>query len=694
MDELFQELSRAANALQKGADPSAVDQRIREQTNGQFQSFEELASALQGAAAGSTAQPPRRQPQEPSEPTAREAEALARQGQRGGTGVTDFVRLLGHGATLGASDELSTLGAGTRFRQPPAPEGQPFSPMPASAFGLEQVEDPSRPSREETLGQQRQYIEDLRTLNPGAAMASEVAGGVALPAAGGAGLAGAITRSNLPVVGGSRLAGGILGGAAGGAGGAATAGFLEGEGGIRERAEGAIVPGIFGSILGGGIGAAGVTLGRMAEAGAAGLSDEASPLLTEAAAKRAQNEIIRSLRIAGVNPYDVQRAVQSIGDDAVVADLGVNAAARARTSTNVVPDLRAPGGPVSALFSRNQGRGERIASSLREASGIDEMFEVSMRMSREAREAAREQYYKPLEQAFERGTLQVPDELAEDPRIQRLLQERVPGQDEAEEGVGFLDLQRLYWRLGDEAEAAANDRQFTLSREFSDLQDEVDEALSNQIGETWDKAQNAWRIASKRVEAHEMGANALYKAPRVIRAELEELPEEAREAYRLGLLDRAETDLRRSPTGSGLSTKFMGAQSGAQTIKEQLEILAEDDQAMRNLLDDLANEERYKLTWGEISGNSTTARQLGGMAAALQDLAVSKAWLARRLLATLAGLGENEMRAAERAIGEALLTQGEEAAKLIARDLSLLSQISGGAGAAAGTAAGQQGVAQ
>jgi len=136
-------LAQAKAAVAAGADPAAVEARLRDQFG-----FESLA-ALEAAARG---------PGDIADEVDTEGAALRRLNARGGSAVGDFLRMAAQGASFGFADELAGLGAAV------TPGGKGYT---------------------EARDESRQRVEDLRGLNPGASLASELAGGVAVPGVGG-----------------------------------------------------------------------------------------------------------------------------------------------------------------------------------------------------------------------------------------------------------------------------------------------------------------------------------------------------------------------------------------------------------------------------------------------------------------------------------------------------------------------------
>lgn len=650
-------LREAIRALARGTDRESVNRRVREGTNGQYQTVADLANDLGVDTTGDASEwvpPP---PAEPPPPSPQEQEALQRLAQRPGNGFSDFLRMQAQGMSLGFGDEIAGAAAAV------VPGGQ----------GYAEARDASR-----------QRVEDLRLLNPGASFASEFAGDVLIPGGAGRKIAQRVTAKT-----GSRLGGALAGGGLAGLGGGATIGAGEAEGGLAERVQGALLPALAGGTVG--LGAGG--LGFLGLRGLESLRNipGRSPRATGAAGTQARANLVRALREAEVPPGEIPARLQELGPDAVVADLGVNLAREARGAANQSSTLARPRGPLARLAARAEGRGDRIADDLVESSGFQRTFGESLDAAEEARRAVSTDYYRPLEEAFPevdsravRGALDRTD-------VQRMAGDVIPGPvASGERAPTFRELQDILGKLADERSAsrvAGRPNRVQLAHEAWEA---LERAMKKDIP-GFEDAQQAWMLASRRLEAHEMGRKAAYKAPEDIVREMQSLPEEARDAYRRGILDRYETQLRERTTGGGRATALMNA---GETMKQRLRVIAENDEKFNDLLQNLDREGVYSMTWSQLVGNSTTAQQTSDMLSQfIQQVPTSKGAVLRKLLSTLTGLTASERRKAAEILGEALMGQGEEAAELLARQINMLGTLSGAAGGAVGAAAGQ-GVAQ
>jgi hypothetical protein len=170
------------------------------------------------------------------------------------------------------------------------------------------------------------------------------------------------------------------------------------------------------------------------------------------------------------------------------------------------------------------------------------------------------------------------------------------------------------------------------------------------------------------------------KAPSDIRAEMNRLPEEARDAFRQGLLDRFETQLRERVGGGGKASSLINA---GDTMRERLRLIVADDPGMETLLSGLEREARWSRTWASLSGNSTTAQQMNDI---FTQIPLSKQGVMTALLSNIVGLGSAERVAAAEMIGRVLLSDGEAAARMMAQELALKASKPAAIGAIGGTA--------
>lgn len=634
MDELQQLLHAANQAIAAGVDPAAVDAAISDRTGGQFTSRADLVAAA------------RQSLRTPQSETPQEA-AQRRLAAGGGSALTDFLTAALQGATFNFGDELAGLVAG-----------------------------------DEAKRKIRQRMADLRTLAPGAVLASEFAGGllpsIVVPGMGaGNTISNAVERSL-----GSRFLAGTAGGIAGGAAGGALYGLGEGEG--MDRLANAGVGALGGAVLGGLFGGVGSAVAKRTPSGRRAVH-----------AARARKQMHGFLNEADLTPDQVAARVSELGPKAVVADASPTLARYARAQRNVAPALDATGGPVDLLKRRTAERGARTARAIRAASGIREDFDLSKQAAKEAVEKVRAEHYHPIEELpFEEGAFPAVEEALKNPDVSAAVRFNAPGKslpgdsDEAQEAavkalveMGFpedqsraavmeqippgeakppatvMDLQdALVWLR--KIEKSATTGQFIrpgVARRAREAYAALDEAMKESVP-GFREAQAAFRNAEQTFLAHDAGYKALKKSPRFLRAELRKLPNnEARRAYRLGLLTRLEEELQQK-LGTG-GAEGQRAVFYAETSLNKLKQIVGSDKGMKALLRDLARERTFATTSDVVSGNSTTAQQAIDMGVDLGKLPVYRRMFYRLALRWLDGNAADRRRIAK-LLGEALLTQG------------------------------------
>lgn len=590
-------LRQATAAIRQGADPAAVNQRIAQLTGGQFTDTQALARAIQ---------------QTPREQTPEEA-AQARLAERGGSALSDFLRMAAQGATFGFADELAGLGAAL------VPGGRGYR---------------------EAVEESRQRVEDLRLLAPGASAAAEIAGGVAVPFAGAARLTRSLVRPGAGLLG--RAAAGAGAGAATGAAAGAATGFGEAEGDIGERlpaaGRGAAAGGGVGGLLGGVLPVVGAGAGRALRFG-----DEV--LFPQSAGTReARRAVQAAFEEAGIAPEDVRRGMAALGPEAVIADLDPALARRARAAVNLAPSLERVGGPVQRLAERTEARGERLARAMREASGITETMESGKALAERAVEDVRARYYRPLEQAFPEVTGPNITEALRDPRIAQVA--RRTARDLDERPPSFTELQDIMGNLRDRFMAARKARKPHMYHKALDDYNKLVSAMEQDIP-GFREAQDAFMRAARTVQAFGAGAKAWTKSAREIREAMAELPPEAHDAFRTGLLQRWEESLLSKEGTSGAVNSILKA---GPEIREQIRIVFGSDEAFQDFLRTRGLERQFRLTEAAVQGNSTTAKQVLDTL----DPPRSREQLFARVWDALFSPGEAR-RVREQAVGEALL---------------------------------------
>jgi hypothetical protein len=657
-EELFRMLREANVAVQRGADPEAVGERISQMTGGRLRSLAGLGQAVAAA-----------QQDAPVDPQEAAQHRLA---SSGGSAVGDFARMAAQGATFGLADEIAGGVAGL--------------------FGGD---------REAVTEASRQRVADLRQTSPGASMMSEIAGGVAVPFMTGAKLARGLTRTGSGVL--ARSVAGATGGAVAGAAGSGLYAAGEAEGGAGERAAAGArgtVPGLIGgALLGGGAPLAGALLGRTGRFMGEVFSPEG----------QGQREARRRLRQvfgeAGVDPSDVPARMDALGPNAVIADIDPRLAREARNAANQSAALERTGGPVERLRQRTEARGERLAAQLRETSGISESMQSGQEAARRAVQEVREQHYHPLERAFPEvdgeavqaalrdprvarvARRTAPESMASEGAVRRVIEQGIP-EDQARQMVptkppSFTELQDIMMDLRDEVTAARAAGRPNASRRAAEALDLVMGAMEQDIP-GFREAQSAFRLASKKLEAYDQGFGAWTRSAREIQEEMASLPPEAHDSFRAGLLQRWEEKLLTKEGTTGAVNSILQA---GEDMRGQIRAAFGSEDGFRQFLQQRDVERVFRRTEAALQGNSTTAQQALD---AIDAAPTTKSELFNRIYDAILSPGESRRVQAE-AVGERLLGSNVPDLLQTLQPHRMGFGVPGagaGMGAAAGTAAG------
>lgn len=526
----------------------------------------------------------------------------------------------------------------------------------------------------------------LSVLRPNASLAVEAVGGALLP-----GGIGAKAGRNIAARTGSKLAGAMAGGAAGGLAGGAVQSFGAAEGGPAERLDDALLGGAAGGTFGAVLGLLGSTGRRGAERllpskfGTPPGPLGTRPRGTVVAGARANLE--RSLKEGGIPPADLPGQVRAHGEQSVVADLAPNLAHEARGAINQARGLLGRGGPIEKLAQRTVSRGDELATQLEKMGRITKSYEESLREAVEGKAAVREQFYRPLEERYPDITDPALLEVLQDWRIAPVVAKlpRRPDQ----KGVSFAMLQDVRKILKDAAEGKAEyPHGGTLARE---ARDDLDNAMKDRLPGYRD-ANRAYWGAKRREAAHELGTKFVDRPAREIQKEIEALPAEARDAFRLGVITRMTERLRNRDTGSGTATGLIHA---GDEPKKKLRAIAGSSAEYKEYLRVLDQWRDYERTWGLVAGGSPTGGQVADMmtqiATSLEGMPTTPKGIFMRAASKLIGLSPAERRAVMELYGRALLTDGEEAAELLLQDITVSTALTGGPAAVGAGIAGAAG---
>lgn len=380
----------------------------------------------------------------------------------------------------------------------------------------------------------------------------------------------------------------------------------------------------------------------------------------------------------------VDSRLSEMGEGSVVADLGENLGRQARAAVNNAPSLAAPGGPVQRIVQRNADTRDRVADELRTASGITRSYDESLDAARAQVEEVRRTHYGPLEEKYPEVTgANVLAALGHEgiaPVAARTIRQRGEGA----AAPSFRQIQDVLMNLRDEVSAARAAGRPHRSQQAQAAYDRLLEAVEQDIPE-FAPAQAAYREAISAVDAHETGRRIATRPPSDIRRTAADLPQPAREALRVGMLDNYDVRLRDQRGGGGAS-RFIDA---GRSMEERLSILADDPERFNQLMHRLTNRERpWRATAQAVRGNSTTAQQLTDADTFLGDLPTSTSGMVAKLVDFAIGASDADRTAAAEMIGRALLSEGPDAAQLLAQRIRYNPSLAAGAGSASGTAGG------
>lgn len=482
-----------------------------------------------------------------------------------------FGRALAEGATFSFADELVGLAHGL------VPGGKGYTE-----------------ARDESRGRYDAY----RRAHPVAALAGEVLGGAVVPiggAAAGASRAGATL--------GARVLGGMAGGAIAGAG----AGALTGAGmaeTLQDTPGATIMGGAAGGVGGAALGAGVPLLGAVARP----LMQRAGALVAPEATARwmSRDALRRAMADAGIEGADeLARRAAALPDGSVLADLDPSLSRQARAMVNRSPALEREGGAYAQLGRRQAARGERIAADLRSTTGVTQSVEEGIRDLNEEIARIRREGYDVIEAAYPNGLVsdRVARTIADDPDLLKFAQEVLPGY--GERRPSFREMQDLL--IDVRAEADRFDQLPGKGRRLRAAYDKLRLAMEESIP-GFAEVQADMAATFERAGAYELGVKRGWDlTSRQIREHMGTLTEQGRDAFRVGMLDKLETELRKVEGGGAAAEKLMRA---APEIFDRILPLFPSEEAAQEFLQRMGRERRWALTWRALSGNSSTAKQM------------------------------------------------------------------------------------
>lgn len=557
--------------------------------------------------------------------------------------VQGGAQMVGQGATLGLSDEVAGLARGAMAMVPGG-----MSPVEAYVQGRDRV---------------RNQTDLMRAEKPKTAMGLEMAGGI-LPAMATGGLGGARATGSLIArmakTGGKM---GALGALEGGVYGANAA-----EGGIGERAVGALGGAAMGGAAGGLLGFAGPAVGQLGRKAMTNIRPvrEAG---VNAAARRTMGGILDE---AGRTPQEAADALRGMRTGSVLADTDPMLADYAKAAKSGASALRREGGPVENIITRNSLKGERIVRDTRNLTGLrnsidpDEALDVAVK-------SWRRKFLQPLQEAGdEYGSARIRRVLKAYPEISEFLPnaEKVRQTQKMSLADGWDALQVMKHKIGGNIPSNQKERLIKASRALQDTM-EKDRPEFAELTSRYAKIM-------ERFDAYKMGEKLAWKPRREIQKAWRALGDSERQSFRQGMMDAFETGIEVAE-GEGAKVTRLTSKGEQAHARARLRALFDTDEAFKRWTNALDTEGRWARTANALQGNSSTTQQL----ADLQNLGavVTRAPSLLNELLSVIIEDENMQREVAERVGRILMEMGpEEAAaemmKLV--DPGLLAKIGQG----------------
>jgi hypothetical protein len=243
----------------------------------------------------------------------------------------------------------------------------------------------------------------------------------------------------------------------------------------------------------------------------------------------------------------------------------------------------------------------------------------------------------------------------------------------------FTELQDVMMDLRDDASAARASGRPNAARRATEAYDSLVEAMEVDIP-GFEDAQRAFHLASKKLEGYQVGFDMWTKSAREIREALDDLPPDAQDSFRAGLLQRWEEKLLEKEGTSGAVSSILKA---GEEMRDQIRAAFGDDESFRAFLAQRDLERTFGLTEAALSGNSSTAQQALD---ALDSAPTSKSQLLNRIYDAILSPGESRRMQAE-VVGERLLGRDVQGFQQAIRP-NRFGFGESGAGAGLGSAAG------
>jgi len=668
------ELYNAEQALSQGVSPAAVNSLIKDRSKGFLSDVQELRNWVAGQKRGRelTTPPPG-----------------AAQGQE---------KRAAQERIFSTSMQARSEGRDPSFLEKLKETAGIVAPMAAhgATFGLApDIVGMVSPEAEEKY---RSFVGDVRTAAPVAAGLAELGGGLPLGVLGAGKVAAPIVART-----GSRAVGAAGAGAAGGATIGAAYGFGESP---EDRVGGTLRGGAMGAGVGAAFGVAPPLIGREAERwmpssvrnmmGTLGKVDPYAqrtmgarpPLQTAragaapttagapAAQLSAQRNLARILQEGDISPADLPRQVQQIGPQATVVDLGPGVARETRAAISQAPRLSRQGGPVSQIEQRGAERGTRLTEAVQDAGMVPpgvtrKMFEDAAEIDLQT---VRRTIYQPLEDQFQSVTSPRITEAIRSPAIRKHLPEAVTGKNPRP--PSFTELQEAMWQVDDDITELVANRRPNTARTLRGTLEEFKGAMNDELP-GFHRAQTRYAIAHANREAYEAGIKAMRGSKPVheVEEQIRKLSPGAAERFRYGMIDHLETTLGERVGGGAAANRLTMA---GDTMLRRLRLLAAGDDEFGQLLGVLEREGIYQRTLAGLRGNSTTAQQASDIGFQIVNVPRDTVGWIMKAINSIGGITPAERRQAANILGEVLMGSGEEAAELLAAQLTVASERAGG----------------
>lgn len=374
----------------------------------------------------------------------------------------------------------------------------------------------------------------------------------------------------------------------------------------------------------------------------------------------------RILREANLPTGDPERAAGVLGRQmadappgTVLADINPTLRTEARARANEVGGLLAD--EVEKIATREAQSGSRIVNKLREMTGIHISGAEFKGSVKRKIAAVRELMYNELEKRYP---------VIAHPEVQRVLSQpefaailRAEGINLSERGgaVTMTEIQAIRGRLAAKLKGQRNPNTFQRAKR---MKESLDAAMDIAVPE-FRVANRAYRHAQDRIRAYKSGQQAASKTGQDAIEMLEQVPEHARHAFKLGMLTRLESRLLKHEAGGAARTSLLKAGDDLHTVVRQMFPEGpRGNKAFNDFIESLEWEKRFRSTYRELTGGGVHARQQRGTIDEVAEQATrgdSLFGTVREIMGTMFSGREAREDAAE-VIGRLLLSEGEDAA--------------------------------